>query len=79
MTTNQDVILKSDIKCPECGYRKIETMPTDSCLWFYECEECHTLLKPLQGDCCVFCSYGSIPCPPIQISKGNNENSCCSN
>jgi hypothetical protein len=30
-------------------------------------------LKPEPGDCCVFCSYGSVPCPPIQASgKG-----CC--
>ncbi|MFZ0027756.1 MAG: GDCCVxC domain-containing (seleno)protein, partial [Pseudolabrys sp.] len=21
---------------------------------------------PKDGDCCVFCSYGSVPCPPIQ-------------
>jgi len=42
-------------------------MPTDSCAYFYECEECGTLLKPKQGDCCVFCSYGSVPCPPVQI------------
>jgi hypothetical protein len=27
------------------------------------------VLKPKQGDCCVFCSYGSVPCPPIQQSQ----------
>ncbi|HEX3339553.1 MAG TPA: GDCCVxC domain-containing (seleno)protein [Pseudolabrys sp.] len=26
-------------------------------------------LKP--GDCCVFCPYGSVPCPPVQAG------SCC--
>ena len=31
-------------------------------------------LKPKAGDCCVFCSYGSVPCPPIQESR-----SCCHN
>ncbi|WP_439924516.1 GDCCVxC domain-containing (seleno)protein [Nitrobacter sp. JJSN] len=20
------------------------------------------------GDCCVFCSYGTVPCPPVQDS-----------
>ncbi|WP_444850683.1 hypothetical protein [Pontibacter ummariensis] len=26
----------------------------------------------MQGDCCVFCSYGSEPCPPVQKRKN-----CC--
>lgn len=47
-------------------------MPTDACQWFYECEACHALLKPKPGDCCVFCSYGDVPCPPIQEQRG-----CC--
>jgi len=71
MTT--DLIPDSTITCPECGHQKKETMPTDACQWFYECESCHALLKPLEGDCCVFCSYGDVPCPPIQMHKG-----CCS-
>jgi hypothetical protein len=41
-------------------------MPTDACLWFYECEGCKVILRPLSGDCCVFCSYGTNKCPPIQ-------------
>ncbi|WP_449452180.1 GDCCVxC domain-containing (seleno)protein [Taibaiella koreensis] len=41
-------------------------MSTDSCLYFYECESCKTRLKPLAGDFCVFWSYGTIKCPPIQ-------------
>ena len=41
-------------------------MPTDACQWFYECPSCHSLLRPRAGDCCVFCSYGSVKCPPIQ-------------
>ena len=31
------------------------------------------LVRALHGDCCVFCSYGDIPCPPIQE---NGERSC---
>lgn len=69
----QDVILESEITCPECGFKKRETMPTDACQWYYECEQCDTLLKPKAGDCCVYCSYGSLPCPPIQL-----EGNCCS-
>lgn len=65
------VTTESVITCPVCGTTKIETMPTDACQYFYECTGCGTLLRPKQGDCCVFCSYGSVPCPPIQASDGN--------
>jgi hypothetical protein len=60
------IILESMLTCPKCGFKKIETMPTDACQWFYKCENCGVLLKPKAEDCCVFCSYGSIPCPPVQ-------------
>jgi mercuric ion transport protein len=63
---------KSKITCPNCGYQKTENMPIDSCQWFYECENCHVILKPEKGDCCVFCSYGDTKCPPIQC-----EELCC--
>ncbi len=62
--------LKSVIKCPECGHEKEETMPTDACQHFYKCENCGALLRPKEGDCCVYCSYGSVPCPPIQKERG---------
>ena len=61
--------LQSTIICPKCGFSKTEEMPTNACQWFYECEQCHTLLKPLKGHCCVFCSYADVPCPPIQEQK----------
>ena len=22
---------------------------------------------PKPGDCCVFCSYATVPCPPVQV------------
>jgi hypothetical protein len=58
---------------PECGHAKTETMPTDACQWFDECEACHALLRPRPGDCCVYCSYGSVPCPSRQDEAGG----CC--
>jgi alkylmercury lyase len=63
-----DVITETTITCPECGTAKVETMPTDACQYFYECTGCRTLLRPKPGECCVFCSYGSVPCPPIQAA-----------
>jgi len=68
------IILESTLTCPECGHKETETMPTDYCQWFFECKGCGVLLKPKKSDCCVFCSYGSVPCPPIQQGKS----SCCS-
>lgn len=61
-----EVLVKSMTTCPNCGYTKEAIMPEDSCQFFYECENCKTVLKPKQGDCCVFCSYGSVKCPSAQ-------------
>ena len=66
------IVLESILTCPNCGFQKLEIMPTDSCVYFYDCENCKQVLKPNKGDCCVYCSFGSVPCPPIQ--KGEN---CC--
>ncbi len=63
------MILESVITCPNCGHAARETMPTDACLFFYDCSGCGAVLKPKRGDCCVFCSYGSVPCPPLQESQ----------
>lgn len=60
------VTLESVLTCPHCGHARRETMPTDACTFFYECERCHAMLRPKPGDCCVFCSYGSVKCPPVQ-------------
>ena len=58
---------KSTICCPNCDYSETVEMPTDYCQWYYDCKNCEVLLKPKQGDCCVFCSYGDQPCPSIQM------------
>jgi hypothetical protein len=68
------ITLKSIITCPVCGHKREETMPTNACQYFYECEKCKTMLKPLAGDCCVYCSYGTVKCPPMQINhRAENE------
>ena len=41
-------------------------MPADACVYFYECPACRVVLKPKPGDCCVFCSYGTMICPAEQ-------------
>lgn len=69
-----DIKPNSTITCPGCGYSKKELMPTNACQWYYQCENCKALLKPLKGDCCVYCSYGTVKCPSIQLGS-----ECCDN
>jgi len=59
----------STITCPKCGHQAVEKMPTDACQFFYDCKGCGERLKPKPGDCCVYCSYGSVPCPPMQTVR----------
>ena len=68
-----DVELISELTCPQCGHRSSETMPVDRCLYYHECRHCGVLFKPLPGDCCVFCSYGTVPCPPIQQARARGD------
>jgi hypothetical protein len=43
-----------------------------TCVYYYECANCRALLRPKPGDCRVFCSFGSVKCPPMQAAGG-----CC--
>ncbi|MGI8548935.1 MAG: GDCCVxC domain-containing (seleno)protein [Gemmatimonadaceae bacterium] len=65
---------ESVITCPVCGKGSSAEMPLDACQFFFECPECHTMLRPKSGDCCVFCSYGSEPCPPRR--EGRDDVTC---
>lgn len=63
-------VLESVLTCPQCGHATTEVMPIDACQFFHECKQCKAVLRPLAGDCCVFCSYGSVQCPPVQVQQG---------
>lgn len=63
------IVTDSVITCPACGWAQPETMPEDACQVVYHCVRCDALLRPHTGDCCVYCSYGSVPCPPIQRER----------
>ena len=67
---------RRDVMSPAA--RAPTVMPTDACQVFYDCKGCGALLRPEAGDCCVFYSYGSVPCPPMQegASAGAHE-PCC--
>ena len=66
-------ILQSTLTCPRCGQSSTETMPVDACQFFWDCPHCGAVLRPKPGDCCVFCSYGAVPCPPKQAGAAG----CC--
>ncbi|MBV5258906.1 hypothetical protein FLX56_10820 [Synechococcus moorigangaii CMS01] len=66
------VVLQSVLTCPECGHSSTDTMPSDACQFFYDCKGCGAVLRPRPGDCCVYCSFGDIPCPPVQ-----EDAACC--
>lgn len=63
---------ESTLTCPECGHARRERMPDDACLYYYTCTGCGALLKPHVGDCCVFCSYGDVACPPVQRQRAED-------
>ncbi len=71
------IIEESELTCPQCGFQEVLTMPSDACLWFHECSHCEILLKPKPGDCCVFCSFGTVPCPPIQLQAAGQVGGDC--
>jgi len=71
MTTE---MVESVITCPHCGTSVKETMPLNACVVRYDCAACGVQLRPKHGDCCVFCSYGSARCPPMQ-----QLGRCCGN
>ena len=66
------VITVATITCPECGVSTPGEMPTDACQFFWTCPACAKLIRPLPGDCCVFCSYADQRCPPKQ-----SGDDCC--
>lgn len=72
------VTQSSTIRCPECGAATDVQMPTERCQYFWDCPACEAVLRPKPGDCCVFCSHGSVPCPPVQQAAAEGDTSCCS-
>ncbi|HSE60347.1 MAG TPA: GDCCVxC domain-containing (seleno)protein [Nitrospiraceae bacterium] len=55
------------LTCPHCGTGTEQEMPENACVVFFQCPSCKSVLRPLSGDCCVFCSYGNVKCPPVQL------------
>ena len=54
-------------------------MPTDACQFFWPCPRCEAVVRPEEGDCCVYCSYGDVACPPVQERRAEEDepDACC--
>ena len=72
-------VVISELICPFCHAHHTETMPIDACIYLFDCSACGSILKPKPGDCCVFCSYGSVQCPSVQLARaeGSDALGCC--
>jgi hypothetical protein len=64
------IVTQTTLTCPICGFRQELEIPADACLFFHRCANCNMQLRPLPGDCCVFCSYGDTVCIPKQRERG---------
>jgi hypothetical protein len=67
-----DIIMQSVVTCPRCGVRIQREMPTDACIVVFECDSCRVVLRPKSGDCCIFCSFANVQCPPVQPRQGGS-------
>ena len=66
--TKDGISVTSDLTCPFCGNTTTETLPTEYCLIKFDCKKCKQTILPKEGDCCVFCSYGTHKCPSMQTN-----------
>ena len=62
-----DIKIEAELTYPKCNTPQKVEMPTEACQHFYKCTNCGEVLKPKEGDCCVFCSYADSKCPPKQV------------
>lgn len=67
------IVIDSTLTCPVCGFAEQVAMPTEACQIRYQCVHCGETLRPWPGDCCIHCSYGSVPCPPIQRDQHHSS------
>ena len=66
---NDNIVYRTHLTCPVCGFRQELEIPADYCLFFHRCANCNMQIRPAPGDCCVFCSYGDTLCIPKQQER----------
>lgn len=61
--------LECTVTCPRCGQARVRVMPRDALDLEYTCAFCGTVSRPRARDCCIYCSYGDVPCPQVQDAQ----------
>jgi hypothetical protein len=59
------LVTETRITCPECGFAKVEAMPTNACLLSLRRRQ-RASKAASWGLLRVFCSYADHVCPPKQ-------------
>jgi len=62
--------LRSIVQCPHCHFKVTERMSTTQQVREWECPACHKRVQASPGACCIFCEYGTVPCPAVQQGRG---------
>ena len=62
----EGLVLDATIRCPHCGAEKLESMPANACVHYYECSSCRTLIRPKPTR--YFLAHGADP--KVQNDEG---------
>jgi hypothetical protein len=57
----------ANLTCPHCKKTYEVEMPVNYCQIVFKCLKCNENITPKKSDCCIFCSYTDIKCPPMQM------------
>ncbi|MGB0846810.1 MAG: GDCCVxC domain-containing (seleno)protein [Thiolinea sp.] len=60
------IILECTLTCPSCQTKESLTMVQGRSESFFTCTHCSTTHLTKLGECCIYCSYGTVSCPTIQ-------------
>lgn len=66
MVDASKVMLDAVLRCPFCLGEELLRMPENFCEILRPCRFCRRIIRPRPGDCCVYCSFATVPCPPHQ-------------
>lgn len=65
-TPSPGVVRESTLVCPRCNHGERMMMAENSSLVVHVCQSCGLEMHRLPGNCCLFCTWGTVPCPTAQ-------------
>jgi len=68
-----DIKFESEIICPLCNNKHKERIDIEFNIVIYICKFCGHTLSLGNGECCIFCVYGSNPCISTQIKEMKDD------